>query len=286
MLDYQYELNGFLMGAGTSVRVTKVEGLFALPDVVSSDEQRDDGDGEYSSGDETLAGRTITFEVALEVEGAPADELYEKLQAATSVIRRSVPLKIQRPGRPERQVNCKIRRREFTSDAMFARGLGAGAVELKALDPRIYSSEEHSLDPPVGQYSLAGVGGVTFPMLMPLKFNSTPQPANVGIVRNAGTYPTPAVIRIFGPITDPVLENMSTGEDLVFNTTLGVGEYLEIDLDVHTIRLNGVAPRANTLDRVNSSWFLIEPGVWMFRLRGSDTNYLGTFDVTWRDAWA
>lgn len=283
--DYQYEFNGLVMGRGTRIKVLKVEGLFQSPDIVTSDTQRQDGDGEYSSDDETFTGRVLDFELALLPGGVtPVDALYEELQAATSNIKDYFPLKIKRPGRPERQIDCKFRRRSFSSDGSFARGLGKGALQLKALDPLIYSSQLHQSDP-FGESNPGLVEGRAYPRVYPLAYRTSATPSNVAVIRNAGTYPAPAMIRLFGPMPQPVLENLTTGNHLDFNTTLAAGEFYEINLDDSSILLNGQANKDRALNRATSSWFKLVPGNNSLRLRSSGTEYAGQFTVQWRDAW-
>ena len=52
-----------------------------------------------------------------------------------------------------------------------------------------------------------------------------------GLVQNDGSSPTPAVITISGPFTNPVLTNERTGETISVKYTLSAGEKLIIDTD-------------------------------------------------------
>jgi hypothetical protein len=285
--DYQYEFNGFKIGRNTKVKVLKVEGLFSMPDVVTSDTQREDADGEYSSDDETFTGRVVDFEVAIEADRSTgADDVYEQIQAATSNIKQSFPLYIKRPRRPERMVECKVRRRAFTSDASFARGIGKGALQFKAMDPRIYSRELYTPDP-FGEANPSTSEGRPYPREYPLSYNDEigGTISNLAIVQNLGTYSTPALIRIFGPMPPPILEHLTTSSSLVFNTGLTAGQFYEINLDDKSITLNGAANRAKNLNRGVSSWFLLNSGKNVLRLRSAGSTYTGQFTIQFRSAW-
>lgn len=281
--DYQYDINGVLVGHDTPFMVTSVSGLFELPDIVISDTQREGADGEYSSNDETLTGRTIQMDIAMLGEPKPdndldADTLYERLQAATSDIRNAWPLYIKRPDRPERLIWVKTRKRAFTSDYEFAVGNGKGSLLFKALDPRIYEALEIQSEQ-IDVYSVSG--GMTFPEVFPLTFGTAGVQGVTNLV-NVGTYPTPAKFYIVGPVTNPALVHVGLQRTLQITGSLSFNEVLEIDLDARTVLLAGVNRRSWL---TTSQWFMLQPGDNEIRFTGT-TSGEPRMSAIYRSAWA
>jgi hypothetical protein len=283
--DYQYEINGLLIGRGTPYKVMNIDGLFALPDVLSSDEAREGADGERSADNETLAGRTITIDITMltdEVAPLTNDDLYEDLQAATSDIKTPLMFRIKRPGRPERFIEAKIRRRAFQANYEFSTGMAAGAVQLKALDPRIYSSDLESLQTVLQSLT----GGRSYPLSFPRSYGAGAA-AGTLTATNDGTYPTPVVLTVTGPLQDPIIEHIEKGRVLEFeDITLAAGEELIIDTGRKTALLNGVTSRRNLMKR--AEWFLLDPGDNNIRFSSaiSGPGQTGTLDIEFRSAWA
>lgn len=166
-----------------------------------------------------------------------------------------------------------------------------GAIEfsipLKAPDPRKYSQTLIvSPDTSLVQAS----GGRTYPRTYPLTYGdvgdtSGPQ-TGIILATNVGTYNTGAVIRINGPVASPTIEHLELGVVLMFNTSVGSNEYLEIDLFDRTVLLNGETNRRWTMD-VRSDWFMLQPGVNSLRFNGEafGSGASPSMNVTYRSAW-
>jgi len=284
-LDYQYEINGLLVGRGTPYQVLSVDGLFELPDIVVSDTQREGADGEYSSNDETLTGRIITMQVAINHELsadvndmlADADDLYERLQVVTSNIRDTWPLLIKRPDRPERRIYVKTRRRAFQSNYDFAIGHGQGALQFKALDPRIYST---LLNEPTPIDVFGIFGGMSFPEVFPLTFGAATTQGTLNMV-NDGTYQTPAKFRIIGPVTNPAIVHVGLQRTLQITGSLSANEIMDIDLDARTVLIGNVNRRSWL---TTAQWFMLQPGDNEIRFNGT-TSGEPRLAATWRSAW-
>jgi hypothetical protein len=100
------------------------------------------------------------------------------------------------------------------------------AVVIKCADPTWYD--------PAGQaisFTLGG-GGTGTPV-------PTPVPTPVGastiwssmIINYAGNWLSyPHLIRLIGPMTEPIVTNLTTGETLPFSGTIAAGHYYDIDL--------------------------------------------------------
>lgn len=108
----------------------------------------------------------------------------------------------------------------------FPAGEGAGRnyqqaiIYLKAPNPAWY-------DPNVNTLTLASyVGGLSFPFKFPIKLGTVGDYLSVD---NIGDLNTPVFISFKGPLVNPVLENLTTGEKIIITQSLPAGERLEIN---------------------------------------------------------
>lgn len=127
----------------------------------------------------------------------------------------------------------------------------------------------------------ASDGGRTYPRVYPLSYG-----ANTGtsqLVSNSGNVDTWPVTTIDGPITNPRLENVTTGQTLSLSIEVADGAFLEVDHSQRTVKLNGTASRyASLLSPVQ--WWPLVPGINAIRL-GADTSGAGAQAlVSWSDA--
>lgn len=114
-------------------------------------------------------------------------------------------------------------------------------------------------------------------------------PGSVQIV-NAGTIDTDPVLRVFGPVTDPVIENETLGKELRFvGLTVVGGEYVEIDVAARTVRSNSdpspAANRYGTLDFAWSDWWSLAPGLNVLRFAAATSASPALLEVQWHAAW-
>jgi len=106
-------------------------------------------------------------------------------------------------------------------------------------------------------------------------------------VTNQGTtraYPT---FRVFGPCTDPTLTNERQGRELVLETSVAAGDYVEVDTMARTIRLNGL-PQSNLFDALDfpaSEWFSLDVGVSRLRYVPASFSSPSVCEIRWRDTY-
>lgn len=101
---------------------------------------------------------------------------------------------------------------------------------------------------------------------------------------NSGNFPTRPIVAIAGPVDNPIVYNLNTGQYLQFAISLGVGDVLTLDTDLHTVILNGTASRRNTMTP-SSQWWELAPGTTQI-LYGANTVQVGSIaTVTYRNAW-
>lgn len=106
---------------------------------------------------------------------------------------------------------------------------------------------------------------------------------------NAGDTDAYPLIRIYGPVTEPVLDNLTQGKSLTFAAlTLSATEYLEIDTRARTILLNA-DPTNSRYDKLvypTSDWFTLGPGANAIRFHPATfTDGTTLAEFVWRDAY-
>lgn len=104
--------------------------------------------------------------------------------------------------------------------------------------------------------------GFLFDITFDLVFPESSPTGSTTITTN-GTARCYPVFQLWGPCTNPRIENFSDGgKTLDFNITLGTGEYLEVDVRERTVYLDGLSNknRYYTLDFATSEWWTLVPG--------------------------
>lgn len=113
------------------------------------------------------------------------------------------------------------------------------------------------------------------------------------IVTAGGTVNATPVIRIFGPCTNPRIENTTLGRKLEFTAAGGLsiaaGDYLELNVRNRTARLNGSAAtgdnRYKYLDFAVSKWWTLAPGANVIRYYPVTSSAPSVAEIAWNDAW-
>lgn len=107
------------------------------------------------------------------------------------------------------------------------------------------------------------------------------------LTNNIGNYETNPVFTIKGPVTNPMLTLVSTGEFFGLNTTLTSSDTIVIDMNKGTVVLNGTTTRYGSVV-TGSSWFGLPPGGSTVKISSSDSSYpVGNlFQVDYRSAWS
>lgn len=267
--------NGLAFGPGTRVHVSAIEGVDDLPDVRSSDQPRSTH-GEFR-GRDLSAGRVVTIEWGLRgADEAGLAALRDAVAAATvPQDDDELPLYLFDS---TRLFFVRPRKRAMPRRMDAPERLGRALVEFKATDPRLYSATLHSV---AVALPTAG-GGATFPLTFPLVFGAVGAGGLVS-VSNAGNFPTGAVLRIDGPVSNPSVEHVGQGRVLRFAITLAAGEYLLVDTDARTVLLNGTASRRGTM--TTAQWFQLTPGENTLRFGAPLFSAGALLTVQHRDAW-
>lgn len=272
--NYEVEFNGVLFG-GAAANLEVVEfSPFESPDMRTVDLARPLDHGMFLSTD-YYGGRTVVLEAETWNTWSGVLNALTALQTYNT----ELPLVFQLPTVGKLRVNCRVRRRAqmAVNQEFNVGGRTRVIVEFYATDPRIYSN---TLQSAVATLTPAS-SGITFNAVFNLLFGVGT--SSTVSVTNAGTFETRPQISIAGPVTDPYLENQTTGKTLSFNGDLASGETLEVDFLNRTVLLNGTASRYSWVDDTDG-WWTLQPGVNSIRLGGS-TASSATATISWRDAY-
>nr|UVX62040.1 MAG: tail protein [Bacteriophage sp.] len=267
--DLQLTLNGFPLygvddnGCEWHVTFQDVSGLF---DGVASTLQTSEKvltDGWYGNLPR-LKGRTITIEG--HIIGRCTESCVTSWNAFKSVLDPGGMLLTARLGDIGRQV------RVWQSEsAPLVKWDGVNilrfSVGLTSLSPYLY-----------GLDSVSGVSGLPSSsggMQFPYHFESPAVSSSSWVwsenvmsgqvaLDNAGTAPSPVMIRIDGPVFNPQVVHAGSGHIIAFDLSLGSGHYATMNGVTHEILIDGTDPARGRVKR--REWSQAEPGmnVWGF----------------------
>lgn len=279
--DWTFTYNGLTIGGdGSPYQITQLSGLHDSPEVRSSDQTRARDHGLYA-GTDLLGGRTLTAEIEV-VAKHPNETVWSDFSRALVPGQgNELPLVFQIPGVAGGvaiEVGARVRRLSLPVDRSYFFGHGSAMVQFVATDPRIYSQAATTYT--VSQATVSG-SGLVFPITFPLTFGGAVSGGQFVAV-NAGEFAAPWTATISGPITNPTLENVTTGEAIAFTGTVASGETLVVSSLDRSVLLNGTASRYSWLV-VGSSWWNLAPGSNTVRLAG--TSGSGSVSFTYRSAW-
>lgn len=172
-----------------------------------------------------------------------------------------------------------VRRHEAPQISAKATSRGM-LISLIAGDPRVYAQAEKSVEL-VGATNI----GFTSPFTGPI----TPSGTGADVIaHNAGDADSVPTSRWYGPATNPLLINISTGEQVVTDgLIIGDGEYLEVRHGGRpSMLLNGseLADRYRYRNPRRSKFFSIAPGDNVLRFIASSTGPNTRAVVSWHDA--
>jgi len=265
---YQFQFGSFLFGgAGSPFQIIDVEGLAGLPDLRSQDDNRGFNDGMFS-GRDFYAGRTLIMTV--HVFGGNGNNAQQNLALFQNALnpqqQGTTPLNFQLSASDTQKViSARVRARKVLIDPEYTYGYIRTQIHLFCPDPRYYDATPSSLS-----LSPQVMGGRTYNRTYNLTYPAY-NPTSSGVVTNGGwatTYPT---ITIVGPITNPVITNVGTGQSLTVATTMASTDTLVLDLLNKTVLLNGSTAR--NLLTTTSHWFGVAPGSTPINFNGNNGSY-------------
>lgn len=292
LADWQYDLGGVLIGAGTSVQVIETAGLGRAP-VRDNDVDQPSMDGMFA-GPDYFSARQVQFDAAVKIPGDPdacQGKVAELEAAAYSPAVRLVggqgmALRIKRPGRPVKRLTGRMRKLD-PEYARLIHGYVPLDIEFIAHDPTWYADAETVTEIPLGW--LTG-GGFSAPITAPIFVqDGTVAAERPGWVTNTGDADAWPVIRITGPCTNASIIHVASGRVLALPTlSLTAGQWVELDTrpGYRTVtRENG--GNASTLLSPSSriDLFSLPPGTSEMRWTAFDGTNTARLRLTWRDAY-
>lgn len=212
-----------------------------------------------------------------------ANRRQDRLLYVTDALRDDVTLRWTEEGAVEKLLRLRAQQRTRITGRRPKRFLCA----LVSADSRIYSAtEQQAVVPALGA---AALGGLRWPLTWPLDFSGGQPDLGAGVIVNEGTKSTPPWMRLDGPITNPVIANESTGEELRLTYTLPAGQWIELDASDHSILLNGQTDIYSALNFAASQWWDLLPALEVggndIKLRAAEYANPAALTVRWRHAW-
>lgn len=131
-------------------------------------------------------------------------------------------------------------------------------------------------------------GGFGFPFGMPFGF--TPSGSGSVTAVNVGTIETPGTFTILGAVSNPQIQQQSTGKLIVLSGDLAAGSTLTVNTAPleKTILLDGTADRGNLIDFAATDWTtgLIPPGGDTYKLLATAWDASARLDYSASAAYA
>ncbi len=222
--------------------------------------------------------REIQLEGTVYSNGTLVEDFLDDLKSNFAPVRDVVPFYFTTESGEIRFLNVKPLGCKYDWDLARRLGMTSIKFDMFAEDPRIYSN---TLTSQTMGISTVNTNGFSFNLAFNLSFGGSSAVGSGQFFFNAGNRPTPAIMTIAGPVTNPTIINDTIGISLVFSIDIAVGETLVIDLANHTVRLNGITNRRNTM--LSPVWFMFDPGYTFIRFAATAGS--GTLTVDMRSAW-
>ena len=158
--------------------------------------------------------------------------------------------------------------------------MNTGTITVVCPDPRRYGSVEHGVSLSPGGNSTGGLDLTDERLAFPLAWGAQAASRNVTTMHNAGTSTAYPTIRVQGGISDVVITNATTGEELTIPGYIG-WQPIVLDSMTRTATIDGV----DVTRRIGQRHFpTIAPGGdTTLALVCSGTN--GAVRVTWHDTY-
>jgi hypothetical protein len=249
---------------GSKRVVTRAEGIQGTPPIREVKTLRGQQSGAVFR-QKWLDARTITFEG--EIVGSSIEDTFDELDAVQKAFNAVIPatgtLKWTRDASGQ-ALQTEVQLGSF-SPLVLTDGSNRVVyqVQLNAPDPRVY---DQALTTNTGTTVTNAATGATCSFT------------------NAGSYPTPPIMRVYGGVVAPVLR-LPTGAGLTFTSTVASGDYLEIDVFNRTVKTNGSINAISGLNAGISDWFELPTGSSTVKLTGSSISGSPRVDLIYRSAW-
>lgn len=230
--------------------------------------------GPVSRGPKTLEIRSVVI--------APdGPSLRRRMAAIKTLLRSPVVWEQYDWGAGERLAMVCRAQGEFRPTPPFGHALGGIAsrvnFDLVAPTPLKYAVGDATtleLQLPIGT-----VSGRTYSYGYPWSYGGVVIPGGTGVAVNRGDEPTWPVFRIVGPVSNPTIQNETTGQDFVLVGTVPAGQQVEINA-----RSGAITP--STYRLISRAWSLAPgPNSIRWRANSGTPSPDARLFVTWRSTW-
>lgn len=281
--DGQIEWAGTLLGSGTAYRWLELTGWEDTPGLDSGSVLRPVRHGAWP-GRRYAQERIITWTSRIVVD-IPADfgQAVTALRRATAVAddETELALVIRTRGGETLVSYAAVSARIIPNGQGAGVGRGQLSLQWTASDPRRYSLTEQSETIP---QPVAG-SGLVYPLTYPLTYGTAPE-NGARTLTNGGDTPTNPIITITGPVTTPVVANLTTGRQIEFDVIVATGEQLLVDTNAGTALLGGADRQgALTENSVPIEDFELAAGPNDLSFRANTFTTGASAVLTWRDAY-
>lgn len=230
------------------------------------------------------------FALRIDLRAGSFVDHFTRRQEITSWFKPTVgalTIRITEPSGAVRCIDCHVAAGLGFDSASMVGFEQEEVVELVAPTPVFYD--------PTGKaqvFALGGGGAFAVPMAVPVSVGASTIDS-VQVISYVGTWKSEPVVRIVGPLTNPVITNVTTGEVLSFNGfAIAGGDYYEIDTRFgrKTVKDSaGVSQIAKLLGTSDLATFHIAPdweavgGANSFHVTGSGAAIASSVTVYWND---
>lgn len=266
--SFQYQDTGVLLNSDFSgilpfVDITKVSGLDAAP-IRLEQQDREGFDGGYVDAQYETT-RTVVIEGFIYAITGQEESYLDTLKQNYAPQITSQPLYFFTQSGGQRVVFGKSQGLRYDWDQGRRNAVIPFQVTILCEDPRIYSS---SLQTAIINPASLSVSGRGYNRSYPMSYGGSGSSPSASI-NNTGNRPTPGLLTIAGPGTNPRVTSDNEGKTLRVQISLAGGDVLVLDLAERTVTLNGSTNRRNLLT-ADSRWWLIQPGINSIRYAADD----------------
>jgi hypothetical protein len=257
--------------------VRQADGWDDSPDVRLALESRPQDHGAFD-GDAFNEARYITLAgVAEAPDEVAAYVARDRVRAVCADLTARKPLVVTEPHRTRL---CHVRRAGRVRVGDVSGVLFDWQLDLVAPDHRKYAAVATTL---TATLPTSGGSGFTFPLTFPFTAAVPVGSTGTVVAVNAGDVAAPPLVTITGPVTNPIVENVTTGRRIALSYDLPAGQSLIIDFDNRAVLLNGSQP-VDVLAAGSSYWDL-RPGSNEIRYTALTGTTGSTMTLEFSSAW-
>lgn len=280
--DGQLEYNGYLLGDDNITFMTSITGWEDLPPIDSANTLRPASHGAWV-GRKLLGQRIITWTGRFAPERENWETEIDALLAAFTPPSGTEELTIVVRSRTEmRMAFGTVSARAIPMDYAYGYYGALLTLQFECSDPRRYSLGEYSAFISMPSDS---EDGLDYPLEYPLDYGTETVTSQL-TVNNQGNAPTPVLLNYSGPVTNPVLVNTTTNEQLGFDIVLTADDVLQVNTRLGTVLLNGSADRLYTRSITSTPilGFDLQPGYNDLQAFAEEWSDGAGIEIIYRDA--